>query len=201
VVLLQEAVEVVPVIIVYFPENDMLLTSKTNPKNVHGYTVVEVIVSLTIMIVMFSVATARLRDYQKRKTLDIAFEQVKKDIRFAQEMALAGRKPVEPAGNACETFPLEGYGFAREQTYSVGPPETLAQYSLYALCRNWGQTVIVKGPVELPSGVNIGALGGGNRFVFNLLGRGTDRTGNIIIPITYQGVTKNITVTQSGNVE
>ncbi|OGM28437.1 hypothetical protein A2962_04750 [Candidatus Woesebacteria bacterium RIFCSPLOWO2_01_FULL_39_61] len=173
-------------------------------KNEAGFTLVELIIVIVTMVLIFSLGYANYRGFQRRQHLESAVRMVMGDLRLAQGMALAGRKPEEPVGNACQTNVLGGYVFSRTTGYSAGPPEIPASYTIYAVCPDWGQRVAVKGPIELPENINLLAFGGGNRFIFRVLGRGTDRNTDIVLTFNYvdSGVAnRSITITPAGNIQ
>lgn len=169
-----------------------------------GFTLVELIIVIVSMVLIFSVGYGNYRGFQRRQHLESAVRMVMGDLRLAQGMALAGRKPTEPAGNACTTGVLGGYVFSRTTAYLAGPPEIPASYTIFALCPDWGNRVAVKGPVELPEDINLLAFGGGNRFMFRVLGRGIDRSSNVTLTFNFVGggvANRSITITPAGNIQ
>lgn len=157
-----------------------------------GFTIVELVISIMIMGIIFSLGFANYRDFQRRQQLESAVRLVKGDLRYAQELAIAGRKPAEPAGNPCETTSLEGYLFDRL---------TNTTYQVVARCG--GGDVVVKGPQQLPVNIQIGGFGGGNEVLFRVLGRGVDRSGTTTISFTFPNsgvVARQITISTSGEI-
>lgn len=150
-----------------------------------GFTMVEMVMVVVIMAILFTMGAANYRDYQQRQYLESAVLQVEADLRLAQQMALSGVKPEEPAGNDCQSNNLSGYLFWRSRGYESGPPEVTAQYTIYALCSDWDNRVLVKGPVDLPRGIELRPFGGGNRFYFEVLARGIDRGSDVNISLRY----------------
>jgi type II secretory pathway pseudopilin PulG len=146
---------------------------------------VEMVMVVVIMAILFTMGTANYRDYQQRQYLESAALQVEADLRLAQQMALSGVKPEEPAGNDCQSNNLSGYLFWRSRGYDSGPPEETAQYTIYALCPDWDDRVLVKGPVDLPRGIELRPFGGGNKFYFEVLARGIDRESDVNINLRY----------------
>jgi prepilin-type N-terminal cleavage/methylation domain-containing protein len=94
-------------------QNSYFKTSKLKHLNTpdlvkKGYTLIELIVVMMIMGIIFSLVTANYRDYSRRQLVVGAARQIKGDLRYTQQLALAGRKPEEPTGNACYTHALRG---------------------------------------------------------------------------------------------
>lgn len=69
-----------------------------------GYTLIDILVSLGILTLLFSVGYAGYREYARRQALTAAVRIIKGDLRYTQELALAGKKPV-----SCTV--LDGYQF------------------------------------------------------------------------------------------
>jgi len=159
-----------------------------------GFTLIELLFSISIMAIIFSVSYANLRGFQQRQRLDNAVKQVKSDLRLAQEMALAGRKPTEPPGNPCTAVDsdLVGYQFHRidDDEYEIG-----------AICtEDTGILVVVKGPEALPTGVDLLNFTGSN-ILFHALGRGTDRDPNVTLRLQTETLNeKTVIVTKTGDI-
>lgn len=157
-----------------------------------GYTLVELIIVVSIMAILFTVGYANYRGYQKRQYLETAVRQVIADLRLAQEYALSGRKPVNPPGNACETSTLEGYRFERLD---------FSSYQILAKCGSG--YVVVKGPEDLPQGIEMPNWGGESFVFFRVLGKGVGTTSDIVIRLQWPtgGVNpREITITPGGNI-
>ena len=171
---------------------DKQLLSKLNER---GYSLVEMVVVVVIMAILFSVGFGNYRSYQKRQYIEGAVRMLKADLRLAQENALAGRKPLEPPGNSCLTNSLNGYVFRLE---------TNATYAIYARCA--GIDILIKGIESLPSGilVNPWPLVGGNDILFQILGKGVNRSTDVTINLTWPagGVSnKQVIVTKGGEIK
>jgi prepilin-type N-terminal cleavage/methylation domain-containing protein len=157
-----------------------------------GFTIVELVISIMIMGIIFSLGFANYRDFQRRQQLESAVRLVKGDLHYAQQLAIAGRKPADPAGNPCETTTLVGYVFDRTSN---------STYQILARCE--GGDVMVKGPVSLPVNIQIGGFGGGNEVLFRVLARGVARTGTTTISFTFPDsgvVARQITISTSGEI-
>jgi prepilin-type N-terminal cleavage/methylation domain-containing protein len=156
-----------------------------------GFTLVELLVVISIMVLLFSIGYANYRDFQRRQHLEGAVRMIKADLRLAQEMALAGRKPQYPSGNVCEISTLGGYSFIRLSQNS---------YRIDAICSG---VVTVKGPETLASGVEMASFSGGNTIFFRVLGRGIDAASDITITLTFPeaGIApRQIVVTPAGEI-
>jgi len=184
----------------FFNQNKV---KKNSPFVNGGFTILELLIVIVTMTLLFGAGYANYREFQKREHLEGAARMIRGDLRLAQEMALAGRKPTEPAGNPCETNDLGGYVFVRSSAYSAGPPKVAASYEIYAVCPSWGTNrVLVKGPVELPEDVDLLSFGS-NRFTFLVLGKGTDLVSNLDLRVQFVGTgmaNRTITITTQGSI-
>ncbi|MBI2103911.1 prepilin-type N-terminal cleavage/methylation domain-containing protein [Candidatus Woesebacteria bacterium] len=159
------------------------------PYSQPGYTLIEILVTMTIISIIFGAGYVAYRDFSRRQTLASAVRSVKADLRLAQEEALAGKKPQDGACTGTNT--LEGYNF------DVVPPDS---YRIFVTCvGSTGGTVQTKS-VSLSSGVTI-AAGSVNPILFKVLGRGTNITSSSVIALSAYGLTQNITVGSGGNIE
>ncbi|MBU0570047.1 prepilin-type N-terminal cleavage/methylation domain-containing protein [Patescibacteria group bacterium] len=154
-----------------------------------GFSLVELLTVISIMAVLFGLGYANYRDFQRRQHLESAVRMVKADLRLAQEMALAGRKPA-----GCDL--LNGYEFQLMNiTGSYGD-----QYGIDALCDNNSydyKTVI------LPENVGIRTFDSGNDFYFKVLGQGIDRTSNVTLTFRFSGsgvANRSIIITPVGEI-
>lgn len=182
----------------YFPYWQHDTSDKKSFLNKHykGFSLVELMIVIATMVLIFGTGYANYRSFQRRQHLESAVRMVTADLRLAQEMALAGRKPQEPVGNNCVTNVLGGYVFWRNQA-------SPAQYSIYAVCPNWANRVLVKGPIDMPEDVTLVVPVAGDRFRFNVLARGTNQNSNVVLTVGFvgSGVTnQTITVTPAGNI-
>lgn len=139
-----------------------------------GYTLIEILVGLTIVSVLFAIGYINFRDFARRQTLDSTAKLLQGDVSLAQQMALSGTKPDDPACNDPNT--LTGIRF---RIY------TASEYLLVADCTGGVVTVKI---VNLPSGI-VMSFPTPNPIEFKVLGQGTN------IP---EGSTATIILTQTG---
>lgn len=158
----------------------------------NGYSLLELLVSVSIIALLFSVGFASYRDYQRRQLTESALRLIKSDLRLAQEYAIAGKKPDSTPDNACETSDLQGYRFNRL---------TATTYRVEAVCSAGSH--IVKGPVTLPTNTQLNAIPGGSTFSFRVLGMGIDRASAVTLTIanTLTGTTSQISISTSGEIK
>ena len=67
-----------------------------------GFTLIEILVSMTIIGFLFSFGYASFRDFSRRQALAGVVKQVQGDLRLAQQKALSGEKP-----SGCTTLPVK----------------------------------------------------------------------------------------------
>jgi prepilin-type N-terminal cleavage/methylation domain-containing protein len=153
-----------------------------------GYTLIEIMVSLTIIGIVFGVGYVAFRDFSRRQLLAGVARMVSSDLHLAQAQALAGKKPDDSKCNSPET--LESYNFRVDSTDS---------YTISAQCT--GGEVLIK-TVNLPPEA---AIIDPKPFLiqYKILGQGTNiitgRTQNITIFAYNSG--RRVTVTASGSVQ
>jgi prepilin-type N-terminal cleavage/methylation domain-containing protein len=169
----------------------------TNRKNyqsnfiLSGYTLIELLVTLTIVGLLFGFGFVNFRDFSRRQSLQGAAEKIRGDLRLAQSDALSGQKP----SSGCPT--LDSYGFYVTST----------SYSLYAYCTS-GKQVDIK-DVTLPSDISISISPSTlNPIKFKVLGQGTNipasptpATATITLTQANTGSTARITVTAGGQIQ
>lgn len=159
------------------------------PKAIVGYTLIEILVGITIIGFIFSTGFVSFREFSRRQALQSATKNIKGDLRFAQEQALSGKKPV----SAFCTPPriLHGYYFR---------VTSATTYEIEAYCS--GGNVDTK-LVTIPLGITI-TTPSPNPLLFKSIGQGTNITsgGNINMTVrdTASGATAPITVSYTGEI-
>ena len=151
------------------------------PSRSGGFTLIEVLISLTVVGLLFGFGFANFRDYSRRQQLVSAARTITGELRLVQSKASAGEKPA-----GCAT--LSSYSF-RINT---------ASYQTAAVCS--GGSIPIK-TENLPSGITLSAVGD-NPIYFKVLGQGITGSG-VIITLTQTGTsnTTMVTVTQGGEIK
>lgn len=147
-----------------------------------GYTLVELLVGISIVAVVFAVGFVSYREFSRRQSLTGVTKQLVGDLRLAQQLALTGQKPTT---GSCTT--LVGYVISRTSSTS---------YDLIADCSN--ADYVIK-TIDMPIDTTISV---GN-VTFKVLGQGTDRTSPLTFTITNTstGVSQDITVGIGGDIQ
>lgn len=147
-----------------------------------GYTLVELLVGISIVAVVFAVGFVSYREFSRRQSLTGVTKQLVGDLRLAQQLALTGQKPTT---GSCTT--LVGYVISRTSSTS---------YDLIADCSN--ADYVIK-TIDMPIDTTISA---GN-VTFKVLGQGTDRTSPLTFTITNTstGISQDITVGIGGDIK
>lgn len=158
----------------------------TNEKK--GYTLIEILVALTIVGLIFGIGYVNFRDFARRQALAGVARSIMGDLRLAQEQALAGKKPAVVACNP----PNELNGFNFRVTGA-------SSYQLEANCS--GGNSITKS-ATLPTDVSI-SIPSPNPITFKILGQGTNLSADATISLTQSGTanTKVVTVTSGGEIK
>jgi prepilin-type N-terminal cleavage/methylation domain-containing protein len=160
-----------------------------------GFTIVEVLVVISIMGLIMGVGAVRLRDFQRKQELVSAKRLLLTDVRSAQSDAASGRKPADCSSN--ET--LLGYGFRVQNT------STLSSYQIFARCETGAGThkdIPVK-DVTLPDAISITAPPPlSNPVLFKPVQEGTNFSGSISITISRDGLTntESLYISASGEI-
>ncbi len=82
---------------------------------VKGFTYVELLVAMSVMLLLFGVGFANYRDFQRRQQVESAARTVLSDLRLAQESALSGRK-ICPANEVLLNYSFQ---YVDQDTYSI----------------------------------------------------------------------------------
>lgn len=164
--------------------------TRSNLVSIKGYTLIEILVVMTITGILFTVGYAQFREFSRRQLLTSAKRQVEGDIRLAQELAQGNRKP-SGCGN---TDPLLGYTVAfntSNETYTISPNCTGA---VPGDNRNR----------SMPSGTQLQTVSPAS-VKFKPLGQGTDLSpSGMTITITLSADTSystTVTVSSGGDVK
>lgn len=154
-----------------------------------GYTLIEILVGITIIGLLFSLGYSNYRDYARRQALLGVARRLKADLRLAQGQALAGKKPDDLACNSPEV--LNGYDFYTESNIS---------YKIRANCSG-GAPVEIK-EVKISS-LNVSLSSTHDSFTFKVLGQGTNLDSDAVITLTQAGTddTLDVTVNTNGEIE
>ncbi|MCX6705598.1 MAG: prepilin-type N-terminal cleavage/methylation domain-containing protein [Candidatus Woesebacteria bacterium] len=151
-----------------------------------GYTLIEVLISLTIIGLLFGFGFASFRDFSRRQHLAGVARTIKGELRLVQGKASAAEKPA-----GCDTKILSSYSF------HITPPSS---YEVIANCSG-GVNVTVK-TENLPDGVTM--ISTQNTISFKVLGQGTNIVSvPIVITFTQAGTNNKsyVTVTAGGEIK
>lgn len=162
-----------------------------------GYTLIEILIALTIMSLLFGIGFSGFRDYSRRQQLESISRQVRADISIAKERAFAGTKPTSPNAQCDSPQTLMGHGI-----FAVGGG---ASYQLYAICTGGTSFIDTR---TMPTGFTITRTysPAGCPVVstyFKAIGQGTSlSTGcNAVFTITNTSTTQTTTVTMTSSGE
>jgi prepilin-type N-terminal cleavage/methylation domain-containing protein len=157
-------------------------------KKYAGYTLIEILVALTIVGLIFGIGYVNFRDFSRRQALAGVARSVKGDLRLAQEQALAGKKPEHIFCNPPNQ--LDGFNFRVVSSQS---------YVLEANCT--GGAVTTK-TGTLPSDISI-STPSPNPIIFKILGQGTNLSGDATLTLTQTGTSNStiITITLGGEIK
>ena len=163
-----------------------------NMKSKRGFTLVEILITLTIIGGLFSFGYANLRNFSQRQATINASREVESAIKLTREFALAGNKP--STGN-CVTGALDGY--------KIQFNDTADTYSIYAVCSGSDESV-GRTDVALPPGIDLTLGQPETSIIFKTVGDGTDipEEGSFVV-ITGNSGTENsvdVQISSSGEI-
>lgn len=152
-----------------------------------GYTLIEILIGMSITGLIFSFGYMSYRDFARRQSLASSARRIRADLKLAQEQALSGKKPSSAACSAVGS--LSGYDFY---------VDSITSYVIQANCI--GGLVDDKA-VEISSEISIVAVP--NRFTFKVIGKGTNLSAPAIITLTQAATedTQVITVSPEGEIK
>jgi prepilin-type N-terminal cleavage/methylation domain-containing protein len=155
-----------------------------------GYTLIELLVGLTIIAIVFSIGFAGYRDFSRRQAVAGVTKSIQSDLRNAQQLALTGQKPtVDYLNNPVTCTRLSGYSFSRISAIN---------YQIIANCVNAVNANHIVKNITLSSDLSLSA----GSVKFKVLGQGTDLSAPVIFTVTHTaGTTGTITVGIGGDVK
>lgn len=160
--------------------------SSYQPMKVRGYTLIEILVALTIITLLFSFGFIGYRDFSRRQALAGAAKLLQGNLRKAQQNAISG---IKPAGLACDNpQTLIGYNFL---VLAGG-----SEYQIQALCT--GGTIVTD-DITLSNSLTLTSLPSPNPILFRILGLGTNITNSSTSITLTQSLTGNTVIINIGN--
>jgi prepilin-type N-terminal cleavage/methylation domain-containing protein len=138
-------------------EMELSKTKKQSSGKKKGYTLIEILVSLSVIGIIFTFGYVSYRDFSRRQALADAAKLIQGDLRFAQQNALSGQKPDGCGSNTT----LESYGF-----------DVISQNG-YSIEANCGSSPISVKDVTMPAGIAL-SVPSPNPLEFKVLGEGTN---------------------------
>lgn len=142
-----------------------------------GYTLIEILVGLTVIGLLFSLGFASFRDFSRRQQLSGIAKKIQGDIRLTQGNAITGQKPEDANCNPPNT--LDSYSFNIL---------TNDEYAVEANCVGAVSTSVTVKDVILTSDITM-SIPSPNPLKFKILGQGTN---------VSTGSNWNLTLTQTG---
>lgn len=164
-----------------------LAINRQRPINQLGYTLIEILVGMSIIGFVFSFGYISYRDFARRQSLLSSARRLKADLRLAQGQALAGKKP--SSGECDDEGSLNGYDFYIDSTTS------------YVIQANCAGIFVDDKAVEVSSEISLTA--DPDRFTFKVIGKGTNLSASATITLTQTvtGNTQIVTISPEGEIK
>lgn len=159
-------------------------------KKVRGFTIIEILVGLTIIGMLFGFGYVSFRDFARRQSIAGVAKTLQGDIRLTQTNALSGIKP----DNATCDLPnrLEDW---RVRFISA------TEYRVNYVCSG---TAVNYKVVNMPSGITM-STPAVNPIIFKVLGQGNNIPAATTVTVTLTqsgtGNTQTVTITPGGEVK
>jgi len=147
-----------------------------------GFTLVELLVTITIISLVFSIGLVQYNRFNRRQILTKAKDQLISDLRLTQSKALSGEKPSD-----CGVGPLSGHKL--EFTSN-------SNYQITAVCDS---DVVVSAGLSLTEGVIKQA--GPDEIFFKVLSQGIDVSGTVQIILSGFSETQTVSVNSVGEIK
>jgi len=148
-------------------------------KSCPGYTLIELLITITIITLLFSIGMAQYNRFNRRQILVKAKDELVSNLRLAQSKSLAAEKPVE----CTDTITGHKVKFINNQNYKI-----------VAVC---GDEVDLKTDIVLPTEVK--KTDGPDEVFFRVLSQGSPT--DAAITLSGFGETQIITITTAGEIK
>ena len=146
-------------------------------KKSFGFTIIELLISMSIMALLFGIGAAKYVSFNQSQTIKQAGQKLRNDLRVVANKAITGEKMT------CGT--LDGYRVSF----------TSGQYLIAAACS--GGTFVAVNTLSLPSGITFNPVPG--VVFFKVLGQGVSSAATLTL--SGFGKTEIITVNTSGEIQ
>lgn len=154
-----------------------------------AYTLIEILVSLTIVGLLFSVGYAGFRDFSRRQQVISSSRIISSELRLIQSKALSGEKP--DSINCNDPNTLDSYSFEAIDDNS---------FRISANCS--AGDVLIKNE-DLPQGITFSSTQG--TISFKVIGQGNNipeaTSVTITVTQTATGYSQDLTVTPGGEIK
>ncbi|MEK7497938.1 MAG: type II secretion system protein [Patescibacteria group bacterium] len=155
-----------------------------------GYSLVEILVVLTITGAIFGLGYSGFRDFARRQSINSTAKTFKTDIKLAQEQAFSGKKV-----SGCVV--LDGYKIFVDTSNSF--------YTISATCSSSGTTSDYEIKSKEFSEDVVVTIVPINTFTFKSIGHGTDITAGDTVVVTFAqkggGYSVPVIVAASGGID
>lgn len=171
---------------------EILILSMPKPLNhklQNAFTLVEILVGLTIMAMLFVGGYTAYREFQRRQVVNSAATELKTNLSLVRQRALSGEKGSD-CTNANKTFVGYEFGISDSTHYYYRP--SCPDQALYS---NSTTTITLTQGVTI-SGTNIPVL-------FKTIGQGTNLSSDAVLTITQTSTntSKSVTIKTGGAIE
>jgi prepilin-type N-terminal cleavage/methylation domain-containing protein len=158
-----------------------------NPSSNLGFSLVELLFTLSLIALLFSLGIAQYNRFNRSQTLTRTKDELVSNLRLAQSKAMVAEKP-----SGCGEEKLEGHRLEFINNYS---------YKIVAVC-NCIDCPEVKAAINFPS--NIVKQSGPDEIFFKVLNRGIEFVGSqppLVLSLVGSDETQMINLTTAGEIK
>lgn len=159
-----------------------------------GYTLIEILIAVSIIGLLFGVGYANYRDFSRRQSALSILKNIQGDLRLAQQLALSGQKPDDTNCDSPNTLSGYSFGVLSATSYEIRPVCSGGAVSSAYKTVTLGPGATFSSPFPSP-----------NPIVFKVIGNGTNTTvgsnAQIILTETGSTNTSTITVNSAGQIQ
>lgn len=164
-------------------------------KNCPGFSLIELLVSISVVAILSGIGLAAFSTFSRRQIVASATRQLLSDLRLAQSKADSNEKTVDCEDADPDEDLLLGY--------KVEVNSTDKQYQISPVCTSTPPPAPIK-TVSFSPVITVGIVSNPLTITFRTMRQGVESVGfansKVAISLSAYGVTRTVTVSQSGEI-